>query len=207
MGIASRLKEVTVHLCHTWSTVSSSELPSARETRSSWIVQWRAMNISYEETLRELGLFSLKKRRLMRGILSMYINTWREGAKRMEPGSFQWCPVTGLQAMGTNWNTGGSLQTSGNTFSLWGGPSTGTGCPGRLWSLHPWRYSKSIWRQSWATGSMCCCLSRGITPDDLQRYLTGVWRTNRKIMFPFAHQKQHIVFIWENESMTQHSKN
>ena len=25
----------------------------------------------------------------------MYINTWREDAKKTEPGSFQWCPVTG----------------------------------------------------------------------------------------------------------------
>ena len=29
------------------------------------------------------------------------------------------------------WNTGGSLWTSGNTFSLWGWLSTGTGCPER----------------------------------------------------------------------------
>ena len=36
------------------------------------------------------------------GLSSMSANTWREGAKRMEPGSFQWCPVTGQGAMGTN---------------------------------------------------------------------------------------------------------
>jgi len=45
--------------------------------------------------------FSLEKRR-HRGILPMYINISREGAKRMEPGSFQWCPVTGPEAMGKN---------------------------------------------------------------------------------------------------------
>jgi len=42
---------------------------------------------------------------------------------------------TKLEAMGTNWNTGGSLWTSGNTFLLQGRPSTGTGCPESLWSL------------------------------------------------------------------------
>jgi len=38
----------------------------------------------------------------------------------MEPGLFQWCPVTGPEAMGTNWDAGSSFWTSGNTFVLWG---------------------------------------------------------------------------------------
>jgi len=53
-------------------------------------------HLSYEERLRELGWFSLEKRRL-RGDL-IYI--LRVGAKRMEPDSFQWCPVTGLRGNG-----------------------------------------------------------------------------------------------------------
>ncbi|KAK4806772.1 hypothetical protein QYF61_005568 [Mycteria americana] len=61
-------------------------------------------HLSYEERIRELGLFILEKRRL-RG------------------GSHQWCL------------------------------STGTGCPERLWSLPPYRYSKVVWTWSWATGS------------------------------------------------------
>jgi len=36
------------------------------------------------------------------GVSSMSVNTWRKGGKRMEPGSFQWCPVTGQAAMSTN---------------------------------------------------------------------------------------------------------
>jgi len=55
-------------------------------------------HLSYEERLRELRLFSLKKRRL-RGDL---INMLRVGVKRMGPNSFQWCPVAGQRAMGTN---------------------------------------------------------------------------------------------------------
>lgn len=40
------------------------------------------------------------------GILPMPINTWRESAKRMEPGSFQRHPVPGQEAVNTNQNTG-----------------------------------------------------------------------------------------------------
>lgn len=53
-----------------------------------------------EERLKELGLFTLEERRF-RGIFSTSRNNCREGAQRMKPGSFQWCPVTGPEAMGT----------------------------------------------------------------------------------------------------------
>ena len=105
------------------------------------------------------------------GILSVYINTWRESAKKTEPGCFQWCPVTGEEAVGTNWNMRGFVLTSGNIFLLWGWPRTGTGCPERLWSLRPWRYSKTIWTQSWPISSRWPCLSRGVEPDDFQKSL------------------------------------
>lgn len=44
--------------------------------------------------LRELGLFSMEKKRL-RGFPPMYINTWKERIKKRLPHAFQWCPVTG----------------------------------------------------------------------------------------------------------------
>ena len=59
-----------------------------------------------------------------------------------DPGSFQWCPVTGPEAAGTNWNVGDFSWASGNIFSLWSSPSTGTGNPERWWSLPPWDLQK-----------------------------------------------------------------
>lgn len=59
---------------------------------------------SYEERqerLRDPELFSLAKKRL-REILSMSINTRKEGARGTEPSSFQWWPVPGQEAIGIN---------------------------------------------------------------------------------------------------------
>jgi len=74
-------------------------------------------HLTYKCRLRELGLFSLEKRRFW-GHLINVCKYQREGAKSTELGSSQWCPVTGLETTGTNCNTGGSIRTSGNTFSL-----------------------------------------------------------------------------------------
>lgn len=58
---------------------------------------------------------------------------WREGTKKRESGLSQWCPMTGPEEMDENLKPGGSLWTS-EVVLLWSGwPSTGTGCPGKLW--------------------------------------------------------------------------
>lgn len=50
------------------------------------------------EKAEQLGHFSQVKRRLRENLLYEYL----EGTKKKEPGSLQWCPVTGLEAVATN---------------------------------------------------------------------------------------------------------
>ena len=64
-----------------------------------------------------------------------------------------------------------SVWTWGRTSSLWGWRSTGTGCPGSLWILLLWRYSRPAWTWSCAA----CCrwpfFGRKVGLDDPQRSL------------------------------------
>ena len=94
---------------YTWSTVSSSGLHSSRETQTYW-------NKPSKGPWRQLGYWSISAirkgweswdcsvwRRIRRS-LPTYTNTWTEDIKKSEAGSFQWCPVTGQEAVDTNCN-------------------------------------------------------------------------------------------------------
>ena len=85
-SVTRRSREVLLSLCsepvrNIWSAGSSPELPSMRDMGMVKQVQQRAMKTIkglehplHKEKLREMGTFSMEKRRL-RGILSIFINT------------------------------------------------------------------------------------------------------------------------------------
>ena len=98
--------------------------------------------------------------------------------------------------MGTNWSTGSSSRTWGRTSLVWRWWSTGTGCPGRLWILLLWRYSRPTWMRSFAA---CCrwpCFGKWIVLGDPQRSLptpTILWFCDSVKLPPFP-----LELYWHN---------
>ena len=82
-----------------------------------------------------------------------------------------WLDTRCQGATGTNWSRGSSSWAWGRTSSLWGWQTTGTGCPGRLWSLLLCRYSRPAWTRSCAACTRWPCFSRGVGLGDPQRSL------------------------------------
>jgi len=80
-----------------WTRGSNVHLPQRRIQLSTTKMIKVMEHLSCERKLRKPRLLSLEKRRL-RGISSTFINSWRVGAKKAEPGSAQWYTMAGQEA-------------------------------------------------------------------------------------------------------------
>lgn len=124
-------------------------------------------HISYVEGLSALGHFSMEKMRVRR-ISSKSMNTWREGATTMEPGSFLWFSVTRQEGTRTKWNTRGTIWITWSTSLLWQSAGSvraqrGCGVSLEIFRSHPDRGLSSLLQMA--------LLEHGFRQDNLQQTL------------------------------------
>ena len=148
----------------TWTAVSRCGVLSTGEMDLLEHVQRRATKMTqgmehlpYENRLRELGLFSLQKRRVQGGLRAAF--QYLKGSCKKE-GDRLFSRVCCDRAWGNtfrlkfreilDWIKGRNVLQ----YGWWG---TRSGCPERWWMPHPWRNSGSGWTGLWVTWLCCRC--------------------------------------------------
>jgi len=96
----------------------------------------------YEERLRELRWFCLEKRRLRENLIALY-NYLKGGCSEADVGLFFQLTNNGTRGNGLKLCQGGLDWELGKISLLREWSDIATGCPGKWWSHHPWRCSKS----------------------------------------------------------------
>ena len=135
-----------------------------------WLREWRILNMRRGWDSR--GCWAWRREGSWE-ILPMFPNAWWKGMKKRQP-DFSVVPANRTRSNGHALNP---MKFCLNTredffFTVEHWSNSGTAFPGRLWSLHLWRYSKPGWTTCPVALAACCrwpCFSRGVGVDDLER--------------------------------------